>query len=52
VADVRAAIMEAVYEADRLHKKFDTKARADSGAARIDVFRMLVNNHITVMFKP
>lgn len=35
--------MEAVYEADRLHKEFDTKAHADSGAARIDVFKMLVS---------
>jgi predicted secreted protein len=52
VADVRAAILQAVYEADRLHKEFDTKARADRGATRIDVFGMLVRNDITVMFKP
>jgi Zn-dependent peptidase ImmA (M78 family) len=52
MADVRAAILNAVLEADRLHKEFDTKARADRGQGRIDVFEMLLNRHIPVMFQP
>ncbi len=52
MADVRAAIMNAVLEADRLHKQFDTKGRADRGEGRIDVFGMLVHRDIPVMFRP
>lgn len=48
----RAAILNAVLEADRLHKEFDTKSRAEAGEGRIDVFGMLVNRDIPVMFKP
>ena len=52
MARVRDAILSAVSEADRLHKRFDTKARADSGEGRIDVFEMLVDRDIPVMFRP
>lgn len=48
----RDAILNAVLEADRLHKQFDTKARAERGEGRIDVFGMLVSRDIPVMFKP
>lgn len=48
----RDAILNAVLEADRLHKEFDTKARAERGEGRIDVFGMLVSRDIPVMFKP
>ncbi len=48
----RDAILKAVLEADRLHKEFDTKARALLGAGRIDVFGMLVSRDIPVMFRP
>ncbi len=48
----RDAILNAVLEADRLHKEFDTKARAEGGEGRIDVFGMLVSRDIPVMFKP
>ena len=48
----RDAILNAVLEADRLHKEFDTKARAGAGEGRIDVFGMLVSRDIPVMFKP
>ena len=48
----RDAILSAVFEADRLHKEFGTKARAEAGEGRIDVFGMLVNRDIPVMFKP
>jgi len=37
----RDAILNAVLEADRLHKEFDTRVRADGGEGRIDVFGML-----------
>lgn len=48
----RDAILSAVLEADRLHKQFDAKARAERGEGRIDVFAMLVRRDIPVMFKP
>jgi len=48
----RDDILNAVYEADRLHKKYDTEARAKSGEGRIDVFGMLVDSNIPVMFRP
>jgi len=43
--------MERRVEADRLHKKYDTEARAKSGEGRIDVFGMLVDSNIPVMFR-
>ncbi len=48
----RDDILNAVYEADRLHKEYDTEARAKSGEGRIDVFSMLVERDIPVMFRP
>jgi len=48
----RDAILNAVLEADRLHKEHDTKARADRGEGRIDVFGMLFDRDIPVMFRP
>lgn len=48
----RDAILNAVLEADRLHKEFDTKARAERGEGRIDVFAMLLRRGIPVMFRP
>ncbi len=48
----RDAILNAVLEADRLHKEFDTKVRAERGEGRVDVFGMLVNRGIPVMFRP
>lgn len=52
MADLRAAILNAAVEADRLHKQFDTSDRADVGEGRIDVFDMLVRNDIPLMFQP
>jgi Zn-dependent peptidase ImmA (M78 family) len=52
VALVRDAILSAVSEADRLHKQFDTTARTDNGEGRINVFEMLVDRDIPVMFRP
>jgi Zn-dependent peptidase ImmA (M78 family) len=48
----RDEILQAIYEADRLHAKYDTKSAVARGAGRIDVFRMLVDRDIYVMFKP
>jgi Zn-dependent peptidase ImmA (M78 family) len=48
----RDEILNAVYEADRLHKEYDTEARAKGGEGRIDVFGMLVGRDIPVMFRP
>ena len=48
----RDDILNAVVEADRLHREFDTEARAERGEGRIDVFGMLVKRNIPVMFRP
>jgi Zn-dependent peptidase ImmA (M78 family) len=48
----RDEILNAVYEANRLHKEYDTEARAKRGEGRIDVFGMLVGRDIPVMFRP
>ena len=48
----RDDILNAVYEANRLHKQYDTEALAKQGEGRIDVFGMLVNRDIPVMFRP
>jgi Zn-dependent peptidase ImmA (M78 family) len=48
----RDEILNAVYEADRLHQEFDTESRAKQGEGRIDVFGMLVGRDIPVMFRP
>ncbi len=52
MANVRAAIMNAVLEADRLHQQFDTESRADSGDGRIDVYNMFLERGIPLMFQP
>ena len=52
MADLRAAILSASAAAARLHKRFDTKRRVDAGEGRVDVFDMLVENDIPVMFQP
>jgi Zn-dependent peptidase ImmA (M78 family) len=48
----RDDILGAVFEAERLHKEFDTKARVGAGEGRIDVFEMLVSRDIPVIFRP
>jgi Zn-dependent peptidase ImmA (M78 family) len=45
-------ILKAAYEAERLHKEFDTKSRAEAGEGRIDVFGILVKRDVPVMFRP
>lgn len=49
---LRDDILMAVYEAGRFHKEYDTEARAKSGEGRVDVFGMLANEDIPVMFRP
>ena len=48
----RDEILHAIYEADRLHVKYETKVNAARGAGRVDVFRMLFDLGIYVMFRP
>jgi len=48
----RSDILHAVYEAERLHREFDSRARAQAGEGRIDIFAMLVEHDIPVMFQP
>jgi Zn-dependent peptidase ImmA (M78 family) len=48
----RDEILAAVYEAQRLHNEFDSKARVAAGEGRIDVFGMLVTRDIPVIFRP
>jgi Zn-dependent peptidase ImmA (M78 family) len=49
---LRDDILNAVYEADRFHKRYDTETRAKSGVGRVDVFGMLTDQDIPVMFRP
>jgi Zn-dependent peptidase ImmA (M78 family) len=51
MADLRAAILSAAQEADRLHLEYDTRSRAEAGEGRIDVFDMLVRKDIPTMFQ-
>ena len=48
----RAALMQAVLAADRLHKQFDTKTHTQSGDGRIDIFSMFVDLDIPMLFRP
>ena len=48
----RDDILNATYEATRLHKRFDTESQANRGVGRIDVFGMLVDHDIPVLFRP
>jgi Zn-dependent peptidase ImmA (M78 family) len=48
----REEILKATYQADRLHKEFDTRARVAAGVGRVDVFAMLVARDIPLMFRP
>ena len=50
--DVRSAILNAVAEADRLHKEFGTRELAERGCGRVDVFGMLEKRKIPLMFRP
>lgn len=49
---IREDILSAVLEAKRLHMRFDSESRSDRGEGRIDVFGMLVDLDIPVMFRP
>lgn len=49
---LRNDILNAVYEANRFHRDYDTEARAKGGEGRVDVFGMLVGEDIPVMFRP
>ncbi len=48
----REDILHAVYEAERLHREFGSRARVEAGEGRIDVFNMLVERDIPLVFQP
>ncbi len=48
----REEILGAIYEAGRLHQQYDSVARAARGEGRVDVFGMLVDRDIPVLFRP
>ena len=50
--DVRSAILNAVAEADRLHDEFGTRELTERGYGRVDVFGMLVEHEIPLVFRP
>ncbi len=52
MADMRTAILRAAQAADRLHKEFDTKTYTDGEEGRIDVFGMMADRDLPVMFRP
>jgi Zn-dependent peptidase ImmA (M78 family)/predicted secreted protein len=52
VTNVRKAVMEAVLEADRLHREFDSKIVADRDGGRVDVFGMFSRRRLPLMFRP
>ncbi len=52
MADMRTAILRAAQAADRLHKEFDTKTYTDGEEGRINVFDMMAQRDLPVMFRP
>ena len=52
MADMRTAILRAAQAADRLHKEFDTKTYTDGEEGRINVFGMMADRDLPVMFRP
>jgi len=48
----RAEILAAIAEANRLHEVFACKTRTATGQGRIDVFEMLVEKDIPILFRP
>lgn len=52
MADARTTILRAVAAADRLHQRYETESLAEKGEGRIDVFRMLLDQNIPLVFRP
>ena len=52
MADMRTAILRAAQAADRLHKEFGTKSYTDGEEGRINVFGMMADRDLPVMFRP
>lgn len=50
--EARAAILSAVGAAARLHQHYRSEQLADSGEGRVDVFQMLVDREIPLLFRP
>jgi Zn-dependent peptidase ImmA (M78 family) len=51
-AHVRAAVLNAVHAAARLHNEYDSEQLVDHGEGRIDIFEMLVEREIPLLFRP
>jgi Zn-dependent peptidase ImmA (M78 family) len=51
-ARVRGAILDAVYAAARLHDEYRSEQLADQGEGRIDIFKMLLDQEIPLIFRP
>ena len=49
---MRTAILRAAQAADRLHREFDTKTYTDGEEGRINVFDMMAQRDLPVMFRP
>jgi Zn-dependent peptidase ImmA (M78 family)/predicted secreted protein len=52
MADARAAIMNAVGAAARLHNQYGLEQLADRGEGRIDIFQILIDREIPLLFRP
>lgn len=52
MVDTRAAIMNAVSAAARLHSQYGSEELADHGEGRVNVFQMLVEREIPLLFRP
>jgi Zn-dependent peptidase ImmA (M78 family) len=51
-ARVRAAILDAVHAAARLHNEYGSEQLVDRGEGRIDIFGILVDRGIPLLFRP
>lgn len=52
MADTRTAILNAVHVAARLHSEYASEELAERGATRINVFEMLADREIPLLFRP
>src|ERR1700688_4901548 len=52
MAEARAVIMNAVRGAARLHLKHGSERLVDRGEGRVDVFRMILDQDIPLVFRP
>jgi Zn-dependent peptidase ImmA (M78 family) len=51
-ARVRRAILDAVYAAAQLHNEYSSEQLADQGEGRVDIFEILIDQEIPLLFRP